>query len=320
MKLTKETFQGVSGRTVLFLLPLCVAALLLALSSVLKSGPVASGPTAKARPVRVLTMAEVPFSPQVSGYGAIAPVQEWRAIARIDGEVVEFSPGLANGQQVAQGETLLVIDDTDVRLQLAEIDARLASLDTRDAALFANRDIVGREAELAAADFKRKSDLVGRGAVSQTVLEQAELADLAARSKLTDIANQLKLNGAERTVLNAEREQAARALSFATVRAPYDLLIGEVMVDLGQYVTRNQVLLAAEGIERAEVKAEVPMGQMGPMVRSLNGRDPRQALSATVRMTTAGHQVTWPARIARISEGIDPRTQSVGIIVEVDNP
>jgi multidrug efflux pump subunit AcrA (membrane-fusion protein) len=37
-------------------------------------------------------------------------------------------------------------------------------------------------------------------------------------------------------------------------------------------------------------------------------------------MTTAGHQVTWPARIARISEGIDPRTQSVGIIVEVDNP
>ncbi|TCO68532.1 efflux RND transporter periplasmic adaptor subunit [Rhodovulum euryhalinum] len=301
-------------------LPIAVAVGLVFWSGSLKSGPAPVERSAAQRPVRVLTVAPMPFIAQVSGYGAVKPAREWRAIARIEGEIVETSESLANGSFVAEGALLLRIDDTDIRLSLAQIDARSAALDVRDGTLRASRDLADREYRLAAADLDRQRGLLAQGTISQTAVEQAERAELAAQSKLTEIGNQLALNAAEREILAAERASAARSLGFSEIRAPFDVLIAEVSADLGQVVTRSQLLFAADGTDRVEIAAQVPIGRMGPLIRLAGGGEPGAALSATVVMSQLGHEVRWPAEIARISEAIDARTQSVEVIVTVDGP
>ncbi len=310
----------VSGRVLALLAPVAVAVAIVLWSGTLKSEPVPAERSANARPVRVITLEPVPFTPQVSGFGSVEPARDWRAIARIDGEIVETSDSLENGQFVPKGALLVRIDDTDIRLSLAQIDARVASLDVRDGTLRASQTVVEREYTLAAADLARKTELLGQGTVSQTIVEQAERVELAALSKRVEIENQLALNAAEREVLLAERESVARSLSYTEIRAPFDALIGEVSADLGQVVTRSQTLFTADGTDRVEIAAQVPIGRMGPLARSLDGQDPRNALSATVVMSMAGHAVRWPATISRISESIDMRTQSVAVIVFVDDP
>src|SRR6056297_956767 len=308
------------GRLLAVAVPAVFAFGLLVWAGSLKSEPDSVERGANPRPVRVLTLQPLPFTPRVSGYGPVEPAMEWRAVARIDGEILETHEGLSNGRVVPRDALLFRIDGTELRLALAQIDARLAALDVRDRTLEASRAIARRDYDLAEADLARKTGLREQGAVSQTVVEQAERAELSAQSRLTDIANQLALNAAERDVLRAERDSAERNLIFTEIRAPFEILIGEVSADQGQVVARAQTLLTAEGVDQVEIAAQVPIGRLGPLARTLGGLDPRETLSATVILAMAGEAVRWPAEISRISEGIDPRTQSVAVIVTVDNP
>ena len=216
---------------------------------------------------------------------------------------------------------MLRIDDTDLRLTLAQLDAQMAALDVKDQTLKASLALSRADLELSQNDLERQQDLQAQGVATQTALDQAARAELSARLKLTEIENQLALNAAERAVLSAQRASSARSLEFTTVIAPFDVQIGAVQADLGQYVARGATLFSADGIDAAEITAQFSLGTDGT-VDPLAG-DPGKTvldLTATVRLSQAGHSVEWPATVARVSDAIDARTQSANIIVRVDQP
>ena len=135
------------------------------------------------------------------GHGTAAPAREWRAVARIDGEVVMTAERLAAGETMAGGTELLRLDDTDLKLSLAQIEAQLAALDVKDATLAASLEIARADLALSQAELKRQQDLTGRGVSTQAALDQSRRQELAARAKVVDLENQLALNDAERKVL-----------------------------------------------------------------------------------------------------------------------
>lgn len=101
-------------------------------------------------------MAPVEMVPRITGYGTVTPAREWRAVARVEGEVVEASPQLANGEIVSGGTALLRLDDTDLRLSLAQIDAQLAALTVKDDTLSASLEIARADLALALGDLERQ--------------------------------------------------------------------------------------------------------------------------------------------------------------------
>lgn len=307
-------------RSLAVLLPAAAGVFAILAAGTLFKAPEASEQAGKAVPVRILTLAPVDVLPRVKGYGRVAPAREWRAIARIDGEVVETAPELANGKLARQGAMLLRIDDTDLKLAIAQIDAQLAALDARDRTLGASLAISRADLDLSTAELDRQKALQDRGVATQARLEQAERAVIAARARVTDIENQLVLNEAERDVLGAQRAVSERNLDFTTITAPYDVVIGAVSAELGQVVTRGTTLFTADGSEAAEVSAQFALGQAGPVVRALNEGQQVTDLGATVRLPVLGRVVEWPASVARIGETVDARTQSANIVVRVDNP
>jgi RND family efflux transporter MFP subunit len=310
----------IAARAAAVAVPIAVGVLTIAWSDTLKQEPAGKERTPQPVPVRVVTLQPLEMRPRVTGYGTVEPAREWRAVARVEGEVVETSELLANGEIAAAGTELLRIDDTDLRLSLAQVDAQLAALDVKDATLSASLDISRADLELSRRDLRRQEDLNKQGIATQATLDQIRRQELAARAKVVEIENQLSLNAAEREILKAQRATLARSLEFTSVAAPWDVRIGSVEAELGQVVSRGQTLFTAEGIEAAEIAAQFSIGRMGPLVRSLGEGATVLALDARVRLPAAGHSVSWDATVDRVGEAIDARTQSASVVVRVDRP
>ena len=88
--------------------------------------------------------------------------------------------------------------------------------------------------------------------------------------------------------------------------------------------------MVADGISKAEISVQVPMAKVSSLMRSekvvdffnteISDLGKVLGISARVMLNSGGVTTEWEARVARISDTLDPRTRTVGIIVEVDKP
>ena len=143
------------------LVPVGLGVLAIIVSGSLFEAPEASEKAVRAMPVRVLTLEPVDVLPRVKGYGKVTPARAWRAVARIDGEIIETAENLANGRLAEKGTVLARIDDTDLQLAIAQTDAQLAALDVKDETLNASLAISRSDLELSEAELERQKALQG---------------------------------------------------------------------------------------------------------------------------------------------------------------
>ncbi|RWR53003.1 efflux RND transporter periplasmic adaptor subunit [Sinirhodobacter ferrireducens] len=280
-------------------------------------------PVAANRPpalVRVITLAPTDLVPRISGYGTVAPVREWRAIARAEGEITAVAQPLAAGDIVAADTLLFRIDDTDLKLDLANVEAQVSASRVKDQTVEISLGLARKDLELAQQDLKRQERLNTQGVATQAELETSRRQALVAETKVTDLENQLKLNAAEREVLATQRGSLERAIAFAEIRAPYALRVTALDADLGQYVSRGQLLLEAEGVEAVDISAQFPIGRIGPLLRLAGEGATVTGLGARVKLPAADHAVVWKARVERVGDAIDATTQSAPVVVRVDDP
>jgi RND family efflux transporter MFP subunit len=123
---------------------------------------------------------------------------------------------------------------------------------------------------------------------------------------------------------------ARRNLTQTRMLMPFTGRIAEVNAELNQYVREGEVLAVVDGMQRAEVEVQIPIERMSNLVRSDREVDlltmsgealtPSLGLQALVRLKEGALQADWQARFARISDTLDPKTRTIGVIVEVDDP
>ncbi len=191
------------------------------------------------------------LAPQVNGYVTEVLVQDF--------------------ERVAQGQTLVRIDDRQYRQTVeqrrAELAARRFDLENLEQTLASNEatlasrraELSSTEAELqrALADEKRVNELAQRGSVSIRERDQIRAGARAAAARVKQaqaaiaIAEQtLKASEVSRGGLQAQVEIAEAALQRAridldntVIEAPRDGQVSEVTVRQGQYVTAGSQLL-----------------------------------------------------------------------------
>lgn len=312
-----------AGRIAALVVPVAAAAALTLAARGAATGPAEAAQDARVRPVRVIEIAPLPFVARATGYGLVAPARDWKAVARIEGAVAWMAPELKDGAFAAAGAPLLRLDDADIRLALAQIDADLATLAIRAATYRDSLALAEREAALNEAEAARQRELRSRGTAAQSAVDQAERAALASAQQAQVQRNLLAINAAEREALLARRAVAERDLDHATVAAPFDLRIGAVNVEVAQWVSRGTVLFEGDGVETAEIAAEFPIGRLRPLVAAGNGGAAPSpdagplGLDAVVRLRAPGRTIEWPAMVDRVGQAIGQRTQSASVIVRV---
>jgi len=197
---------------------------------------------------------------------------------------------IAANQNVKAGDTLVQLDDGDFKLAVDQAAAKLAtqktSLDTFAAQVRAAEasaaqaraqlDAANAMLAKAEADFTRTDALAARDYSSKATLDAARAARDNAKAQV--IAQQAAIQTADANVgvlkaqtAEAERvvkelevalAKAQRDLSFATIKAPFDGVVGNKSVQVGDYVTPGKRLVAVVPLDKIYVDANLKETQL----------------------------------------------------------
>lgn len=295
----------------------------------------------KARLVDVVTMTRKEIAPEAIGFGKVVPKFEWKAIAEVTGEIVYRHSDLERGRTLPAGTEVLRIDPLDYELKLNQAQADLSSSETQLKKLaleHKNRQssikIEKERLTLFRAEWQRQLDLQKKKLAAQSNVDTQQQAYLAQQKLVQDIENQLALYPNEKKVaqmlveVNHSRvKEAERALEKTKVILPRSLRIADVGIELNQVVNLQQEMLVAHGLDVVEVEAQLSIHEMFKLTSSLENSNQSAMgsampdishLEATVTLSSGTFEAVWPAKVARVSETIDPNQATVGVILEIE--
>jgi len=294
--------------------------------------------------VRIISVPQTTVSPYLTANGNVQPSQVWDAVTQVGGKVIALHPRLKKGALINAGEILLKIDPSDYKLAIAQAKAgidgakvQMAQIDVQERNARASLAIERQALKITKDELKRKQKLLARKSLSPTEVEKEQRNVLVQQQHVQTLLNSINLYPVERKRLQAELAKLATQLAAAKlnlgrtiVRMPFNGRIVAVNVEYQQYVGQGKVMVVADGIDKAEVAVQIPMERLANLVHTdavFNAVDANFAglgqflgLSVRVLLRQNNDLVDWDAKIVRVSDALDPRTRTVGVIIEVDKP
>jgi membrane fusion protein (multidrug efflux system) len=197
---------------------------------------------------------------------------------------------VADNARVAAGDVIARIDDGDYRLAVQtvrdQIAVQQASIDRFGQQVVAQRAAVDQaRAQVTSAkagatradlELKRQQDLASRQVSSRQLLEQAQASFEQANASVQAADAGLEAASANVGVLQAQQEEARRTLkqfetalakaerdlSFTMIRAPFDGVIGNRAVQVGDYVQPTQRLASLVPLDAVYIDANFKETQL----------------------------------------------------------
>jgi RND family efflux transporter MFP subunit len=230
----------------------------------------------------------------IQGQGTVRPLRETHLVPQVSGKVLFTSDRLLAGGLFNAGDDLLRIDPVDYELAVTLARARVQDAE-------ADYVLALQESEAAVQEWRDLNPGM-------------EPPDLVARKPQLSAA---KAN------LDAERADLRKArlqLDRTRLRAPFDGVVSEKQVDIGQYVTPGQVLATLYGTRAAEIVVPLPSRSLRWIdVPGFTSGD-SEGSPGVVRAALAGAMRTWKAQVVRAEGRIDEKTRMINVVVRVDQP
>lgn len=216
----------------------------------------------------------------VEAVGRIAPDREVVLAAEIGGVVKAHLADV--GDVVAAGQVVVDIDPEDYRLALNEAEANLTAAQARY--------------DAAAKSYARAGKLLPREVISPDAFDAVEAEFKTARANVTRA--------------KAGVDIARETLTKTRIAAPFPGIVAERLVEVGQTVGRGESLMTLVDLDRVRIKIYIPEKDYVHLDRD----DP---VSVYVE---AFPDNRFNGRVDRIWVKADPRTNTFGVEVLVDNP
>ena len=215
--------------------------------------------------------------------------------SNVQGPVAWVSPSLEAGAYVKAGEPLL-------RLELADFETAVA----RSRATY---EQASAEAEFAAADLARITELAAKRLASESELQNAERAATVTSARLADAEAAL-----EQSELDAER---------SILRAPFNAVVASRDVELGQFVNRAQSVAVLFDADSVDVRVPLAIRQLGYLDVPMGFRGEFESVQAPrVELVGSygGKQYIWEGKLLRTEATIDPNSNTVQSIIRIEQP
>lgn len=293
----------------------------------------------RARVVETTVLQPTLSAPVAVGFGRVEPKVEWQAIAEVSGQVIYKHPELEKGKVVSAGTEILRIDPLDYELKLSQAiadlkssETQLARLDQEETNLRQTLAIEMNRLKLTENEYQRRLDLNKRGLTSQSDVDTQKQNMLSQQKLVQEINNQLSLMPDERQVAQAlvkvnqaKEREAQRSLEKTRIILPETMRISQVDAEINQVVNLQQTMVAAHATDVMEVEAQLSIHDLQLLSDTLSWdvisehdqHRALEALSAQVELSSGNLQVSWPARVARVSETVDPNQATAGVILEI---
>ncbi|HEX6201903.1 MAG TPA: efflux RND transporter periplasmic adaptor subunit [Thermoanaerobaculia bacterium] len=245
----------------------------------------------------VVTVGEVvrgPFTPETAYVGTLAADSEADVAVRSAGPLVEVTAEV--GDRVRRGQVLARIDAADER---ERIDQAQANLEMAQATLAQRRAALG----IAETTAGRTAALFEQSLVPRQQLDAIEAEVAGARAAVDVAAAQV---AQARAALSAARV----ALEQTLVVAPFDGVVGRRYLDLGAFASQNDPVFQVADLSTIRVTVSLPETQAARV---------ESGLPAIVELRSLPGE-TFRGRVARVSDVLDPRSNTAEAQVELTNP
>lgn len=295
--------------------------------------------------VDVFQVQEASFQELIYGFGTVLADREVVVAAQVSGEVIEVSPGLDVGRQVRTpqlvpssggggtveepGDLLIRIDPEDYlqRQQQAfsQIEEAKTEIQRLDIVLSSTkRQLLQSQDVLMTlkADYDRVRSAMQRRASSESELSRSLLEVQRYQESILQLQNQLdsmpaQRRAAEQRLANsqAEAEQVANDLQRTRVLPPFDGVVSDVSVELGQFVRSGEPLFRLTDLQAVEIPVALPMDEFLRLQElQKDGTKPAVHLRASDETP-----VTWEGDLVRVSPEADSGSRTVKVFIEVIN-
>ena len=250
----------------------------------------------------------------IHSQGTVTPSTETSLSSAVQGRIIEVADHFVAGGFVQQGDLLLRIDDLTYRTAVARAQASVAAANTR---LVEER---GR-ADVAYQDWLRYKKEGKRSAEAKSLaLREPQIAEASAN-----------LHAAKADLTKAEED-----LARTNVIAPYDGLVRQRNVDVGQHVSVGTVLGICFATDEIEVRLPVAEHKLALLALPAPGKKAMQGTRQATTQSTLQEktQVTpiqltvslnktehhWLANLTRVESVIDDRSRMLYLVATVNDP
>ena len=232
-------------------------------------------------------------------YGTVQPRRRITLRPEVGGRIVDLHPDLIAGGRLEAGATLLRIDPRQYEYRVQEQDAALVKAEF-DLMVEEGRGAVARREWELLEDTVEHSELGARLARREPHLEERQAAVEAARSRL---------------------EMARLDLERTRLEVPFNAMVLEESVELGQLVNAQTSVATLIGTDAFHVRVSVPVDRLGLL--SLPGPDGAGGSMARVSHETSagpGGEPPLTGRVVRLLGDVDPAGRMARVLVEVADP
>jgi len=311
----------------------------------LQPGPAHGTAALRVSSVEVVGAQVMPTRALAVGFGEVSPSLFLRANAEVTGRIVYVHPELKQGAFLKEGTPVLRIDDTSYVLALAQARADLAAnrankeeLSVEKSNTEASLVIARRNLKIGENELARKKKLLKQGSVSRSSADKEEQSVLRLRQELQNLLSQDSLMPSRGQVIDAQIARAEAQvkdsdykLKRTEILLPFAARVGEVHVEVGQFVMTNSPLFDASGMAQVEISAELPLMHARYLFQglSVNGEGmPGLAgldfsslgLEARVSLIGGPPEAKWQGRVVRIGDALDNVSRTISMVVAVDSP
>ncbi|MCU7937774.1 MAG: hypothetical protein KZQ64_10835 [gamma proteobacterium symbiont of Bathyaustriella thionipta] len=328
----------------IFFIPVILGIVVIVLLKQNSSAPQQKPAQETTKAVRTLILPQLSVTPMAIGYGTVRPVSTWEAIAQVEGIILEKHPDLAKGSIIQKDSVLFQIDPVDYELNITQIEAdilatqaQMEELDIKLKNTQASLAIEKKSLELTKNELKRLKNLLKKSSVSHSDFEAQERNMLAQQQSVLSQSNSLKLIPSQKALLDAQLQQkqsqlkrAQRDLQNTKIIMPFTGRISSNNAEVAQYVRIGNTLTAADALDKAEIEVQIPIGYFRGLLQSdkkinLTEHSEKEihsalGIKAQVVLKEGSLRTVWDAKFSRITDTLDPKTRTIGVIVEVDNP
>jgi membrane fusion protein (multidrug efflux system) len=233
----------------------------------------------------------------VTGFGTVEAHRLLRLQSQVSGEVLELNPSLMPGGMVHAGDMLLRVDPQDYEITVEQRKA----------------DVVNAEVDLQMAEAgslvaQREWELLGE------TIETTDIGEKLARKEPQKLEAEAML-AASKGKLKLARLNLARTNIFA----PFNGLVLEDNVEVGQIVSPSSSIATLVGTDEFEVVVSIPLAKLEWII--IDPDNPILNSKATVSLELGdGRALVREARVSRLSGQVERSGRLAKVILKVSDP
>ena len=247
-------------------------------------------------PVTVATVAMTDVADTFEAGGVVQARTTATITARIQAPVLEVR--VAPGDRVRAGQTLVVLDGTDLAAHARGARAAALAADQGVAAAAADQQSADAGLALARATYERIAGLQAKRSATAQELDDATGALRAAEARAAGAA--ARARGAASLVdsARAASEGAATTASFSNITAPFDGVVAEKMVEPGNMAAPGIPLLRLEDTGGFRLDVRVDESRIGQIARGAT-------VPVSLDSGTGGATLTLSGTVSDIGRAVD---------------